>query len=90
MVHVPGPGATLPRSTLVISGTAQDAGGGQVAAVEVSLDNGVTWHPARGRGEAWNYPWLPPRAGAYTILSRAVDDSGNLEQPDRGVAITIV
>ena len=89
MVHVPGSGATLPRSTLVISGTAQDAGSGQVAAVEVSLDNGVTWHPARGRG-AWSHPWLPPWAGVYTILSRAVDDSGNLERAGRGVAITIV
>ena len=88
-VHVPGSDATLPRSTLVIRGTAQDAGSGQVAAVEVSLDNGVTWHPACGR-EAWNYPWLLPGAGVYTILSRAIDDSGNLEQPGRGVAITIV
>ena len=88
-VHIPGSGATLPRSTLVIRGTAQDAGSGQVAAVEVSLDNGVTWHPANGR-EAWNYPWLPPGAGVYMILSRAVDDSGNLEQPGRVVAITIV
>ncbi len=87
-VHVPGSGATLPRSTLMISGTAQDTGGGQVAAVEVSLDNNVTWHPASGR-ETWNYQWLPPRAGTFTILSRAVDDSGNLERPGRSVTITI-
>ena len=88
-VRVPGSGATLPRSTMVIRGTAQDAGSGQVAAVEVSLENGVSWHPACGR-EAWNYPWLPPGAGAYTILSRAVDDSGNLERPSPGVTITVI
>ena len=87
-VHFPGPGVALPPDPLMIRGTAQDVGGGCVAAVEVSLDDGVTWHPASGR-ETWNYPWLPPRGGIYTILSRAVDDSGNLERLGPGVTITI-
>jgi len=73
---------------LMISGTAQDVGGGQVAAVEVSTDEGETWHPASGR-QSWNYSWLPLDVGTFTILSRAVDDSGNLEQPGRGVTVTI-
>ena len=86
-VLVPSDGATLSLGTLIISGTAQDADG-QVAAVEVSVDNGVSWHPASGR-ETWSYEWLPTQSGAVTILSRAVDDSGNLEQPRSGVTITI-
>ena len=86
-VHLPSDGATLPLGTLIISGTAQDADG-QVAAAEVSVDNGVSWHPASGR-ETWSYEWLPTQSGAVTILSRAVDDSGNLEQPRSGVTITI-
>ena len=86
-VLVPADGATLSLGTLIISGTAQDADG-QVAAVEVSVDNGVSWHPASGR-ETWSYEWLPTQSGAVTILSRAVDDSGNLEQPRLGVTITI-
>ena len=86
-VLVPSDGATLSLGTLIISGTAQDADG-QVAAVEVSVDNGVSWHPASGR-ETWSYEWLPTQPGAVTILSRAVDDSGNLEQPRPGVTITI-
>ena len=86
-VLVPADGATLSLGTLIISGTAQDADG-QVAAVEVSVDNGVSWHPASGR-ETWSYEWLPTQPGAVTILSRAVDDSGNLEQPRLGVTITI-
>ena len=86
-VLVPSDGATLSLGTLIISGTAQDADG-QVTAVEVSVDNGVSWHPASGR-ETWSYEWLPTQPGAVTILSRAVDDSGNLEQPRPGVTITI-
>ena len=86
-VLVPADGATLPLGTLMISGTAQDADG-QVAAVEVSVDNGVNWHPASGR-ETWSYEWLPTQPGIVTILSRAVDDSGNLERPGLGVTVSI-
>ena len=81
------PARRLPLDTLTISGTAQDADG-QVAAVEVSVDNGVSWHPANGC-ETWRYEWLPAQPGVVTILSRAVDDSGNLERPGQGVTVTI-
>ena len=86
-VLVPTDGATLPLETLIISGTAQDADG-QVAGVEISMDNGTNWHPANGC-EDWNYEWLPTELGTITILSRAVDDSGNLERPRQGVTVTI-
>ena len=69
---------------MTISGTASDAGGGVVAAVEVSLDGGMTWRPARGRTN-WSYAWDPDATGGdASILSRAVDDSGNLETPGSG------
>ena len=86
-VLVPTDGATLPLETLIISGTAQDADG-QVAGVEISTDNGTNWHPANGC-EDWNYEWLPTELGTITILSRAVDDSGNLERPEQSVTVTI-
>src|SRR5258708_7153799 len=41
-------------SSITISGTAADSGGGVVGAVEISLDGGITWHPAMGR-ENWSY-----------------------------------
>ena len=63
-----------------VSGTAADAGGGVVGGVEVSLDGGVTWHPAGGR-ESWSLTIKPPRLGPLTLLARAVDDSGNLSAP---------
>ena len=80
--------AKVALGEMTIRGTARDAGGGQVAAVEVSTDDGATWHPALGR-ESWNYRWLAQEAGHVTILSRAVDDSGNLERPSASVRVTV-
>ena len=81
------PSAPHAESGMVtISGTASDSGGGVVAAVEVSLDGGATWHPARGRTQ-WSYEYDPAVSGdEVSILSRAVDDSGNLETPGATVA----
>ena len=75
-------------STINISGTASDSGGGVVGGVEVSVNGGQTWHPAIGRG-SWTYSWVPTAAGTATILSRAVDDSGNLETPSAGNSLTV-
>jgi Domain of unknown function (DUF4082)/Bacterial Ig-like domain (group 3)/Bacterial Ig-like domain/Bacterial Ig domain len=75
-------------STVTITGTATDAGGGVVAGVEVSVDGGVTWHPAVGRS-SWTYTWSPNQNGNATILSRAVDDSGNIETPSAGVTVSV-
>jgi hypothetical protein len=80
--------SVLPRETVVITGTAADDGAGRVAAVEVSVDNGARWHPATGR-EIWSYEWLPGSSGPVTILSRAVDDSCNLEYPTTSVTVSI-
>ena len=80
--------ARLPRGQVVtISGTASDVGG-VIAGVEVSTDNGASWHPAIG-DETWTYTWSPQVAGTYTISSRAVDDSINLETPSAGRTVTV-
>jgi hypothetical protein len=85
----PAAGATLPTGTpATLSGSAIDTGGGVVGGVEVSVDNGVTWHPANGRS-SWTYSWTPTSGGSVTIKSRAVDDSGNLESPTSGVTVTV-
>src|SRR5262249_23855910 len=73
---------------IVISGTATDGGGGLVAVVEVSTDNGQTWHRATGYNN-WTYSWTPLAGGTYTIKTRAVDDSVNLETPGAGRTITV-
>lgn len=85
----PTAGATLQAGVATtVTGTATDSGGGVVAGVEVSLDGGSTWHPATGRG-SWSYTGVPTTVGNVSIQSRAVDDSGNLETPSSGVAVTV-
>jgi hypothetical protein len=74
------------NTTINITGTAVDIGGGVVGGVELSLDAGNTWHPASGR-ESWTYAWTPSATGNYTILTRATDDSGNLEIPSAGITV---
>jgi hypothetical protein len=74
--------------TYTISGTATDSGGGVVAGVEVSLDGGVTWHPAVGTG-TWTYSWTPLTPTTTVIKSRATDDSGNIESPGAGMTVTV-
>jgi len=86
----PGSGSSISIGTSVtIAGSAVDAGGGVVAGVEVSGDGGNTWHPAVGR-QTWTYAWTPNTVGNTTILSRAVDDSGNIEAPSSGITIDVM
>ncbi|MBS2966093.1 DUF4082 domain-containing protein [Actinocrinis puniceicyclus] len=77
-VATPASGSTVPAmSPVTVSGTAADSGGGVVARVEVSVDNGATWQPAAGLGN-WSFSWTPTRTGALTLLVRAEDDSDNV------------
>ena len=93
--------ATAPQSTVVspedgtavagglvtVTGTATDDGG-VVAGIEVSVDGGATWHPATGT-DRWSYDWqVPDGSGTATILSRASDDSVNLETPEERATVT--
>ncbi len=85
----PAAGSTVQSgSPITISGTATDAGGGVVGGVEVSVDGGTTWHPANGRA-SWSYTWAPSALGSVTIMSRAVDDSGNLEPSPATVTVSV-
>ena len=86
-ITYPSQGITLtPGVPITIAGTAVDSGGGVVAGVEVSVDGGVTWHPATGTTN-WTYTWTPRTSGRVTIMSRATDDSENIEKPGPGVTI---
>ena len=85
----PSSGSTVaPGSSVIISGTATDSGGGVVGGVEISVDGGTTWHPAVGR-ENWSYTTTFNNNATVNIRSRAVDDSGNLEVPGPGITITV-
>ncbi|MFC0489102.1 DUF4082 domain-containing protein [Sinomonas atrocyanea] len=84
----PASGASFADGTAVtVKGTASDAGGGVVAGVEVSTDGGTTWHPATGT-TSWTYSWIAHGSPSTTLLSRAVDDNGNLEKPGSGATVS--
>lgn len=88
VITVPAGATTkLQTAQVTVSGTATDVGG-LVMGVEVSLDNGATWHRATGRA-TWTYTGALHAIGATTIRSRAVDDSGNIEIPGAGKAMTV-
>ncbi|MGC7093844.1 DUF4082 domain-containing protein [Amycolatopsis lurida] len=65
-----------------IAGTVTDASG-KVAGVEVSVDDGVTWHPGLWTAGTtnWQYKFTPATSGTPTVKVRAVDDSANLSAP---------
>ena len=88
-VTSPANGGSVPENTTVtISGTAVDAGDGLVGGVEVSVDGGLTWRRATGRA-SWTFSWQTGAARTVSLLSRAVDDSGNLEQPESATTVTV-
>jgi hypothetical protein len=88
-IQTPLGGAVVPACQLLpISGTATDSCCGLPAAVEVSVDDGATWFPAMGAAN-WTATWTPVAPGPATIKSRAVDDSGRIEDPVASVTVTV-
>jgi hypothetical protein len=87
-ISTPASNATLVEGQpVVISGVANDTGGGRVAGVEVSVDGGATWMRASGTSN-WTRTWNAS-AGAHSIMSRATDDSVNTETPSGGVNVNV-
>lgn len=73
----------------VVYGTASDSGGGVVGGIEVSVDNGLTWHPATSGRDKWSYRFSTGTQGKITIQSRATDDSGNTQGTINSVEYTL-
>jgi len=62
------------------------AGDRGISKVEVSVDGGQTWNEAFIKPPLspyswvlWAYPWTPPGPGSYTLLVRATDGTGQLQ-----------
>ena len=90
VITSPSGGANVSYGTpITITGTATDSGGGAIGAVEVSVDNGVTWHPATGRSP-WSYVWSPwALSGTATVKARAIDDSLNIQATPTSVNFNV-
>ena len=79
--------SSMGDDVITIAGTTSDIGGGVVSSVEITIDGGTRWHPAIGR-DNWYYKWkVPAETTKAVIMSRASDDSGNLETPGPGVMV---
>lgn len=85
LIAQPQDGASLVPGPVTIQGVAW-TGEGKIAKVEVSIDEGQTWEPARLIGEdqpyawrQWQYIWQATGSGSRTILCRATDDYGQTQ-----------
>jgi hypothetical protein len=86
----PTAGATISAGVATtITGTASDTGGGSVARVEVSVDGGATFSAATGT-TAWSFAFTPRTPGQATIISRATDTSGNVQNPTTQITVRVV
>jgi DMSO/TMAO reductase YedYZ molybdopterin-dependent catalytic subunit len=62
-----------------------------ISQVEVSVDQGVTWTPAKILWRqphpyawvVWRLLWSPPNEGTYTVTARAIDQEGRVQKDGR-------
>ncbi len=85
-IDVPAPGATLRRAERSWMAGVAFAGDRGVRAVEVSVDGGTSWQPARVKPAMgdhawalWAFEWTPAVAGTATLRVRAVDGTGAVQ-----------
>ncbi|WP_312182150.1 DUF4082 domain-containing protein [Arthrobacter sp.] len=72
---------------VTVAGTASDTGG-QVAGVEVSTNDGETWHAAEGTSQ-WSYTYVQHGMDTQTVRVRAIDDSGNFDPTGVSAQLTV-
>jgi sulfite oxidase len=88
LIVAPGEGETVSVGPVSIQGVAW-GGEAKVVKVEVSIDDGKTWEPARLLGEdlpyawrQWQFVWNARVGGMFSVLCRATDARGDM-QPAR-------
>jgi sulfite oxidase len=85
IITTPSDGSSLRDRLVRLQGVAW-AGEANIVKVEISTDSGATWVPAqlgekqsRYAWRMWGYSWRVPKAGEYTIVSRATDSQGRVQ-----------
>ena len=85
LITTPAHNASLAAGKVAVAGFAW-AGENDVTKVDISIDNGATWQPAKLTGEQARYTWrrfehefAATKAQSYLILSRATDSKGNMQ-----------
>lgn len=89
VIEKPASRAVLPREPLEVGGVAF-AGDRGISRVELSADDGDTWHEAEIRNEVgpvswtiWRATWEPPGSGTYQLVVRATDGAGEIQTDER-------
>jgi DMSO/TMAO reductase YedYZ molybdopterin-dependent catalytic subunit len=82
-------GATLFGRRFTLRGAAW-AGENRVRRVEISIDGGISWQPARLESESkpyawvcWSHEWTIARPGSYELAVTATDDQGRQQPAER-------
>lgn len=85
IITSPENGAILSQGTVTIRGAAFD-GEADIVLVEVSMDDGITWHTAKFIGpheqyawRRWEYAWQASAPGSYQVMARATNDQGQIQ-----------
>jgi DMSO/TMAO reductase YedYZ molybdopterin-dependent catalytic subunit len=85
LITTPATGASMATGKVPVAGFAW-AGENDITRVDVSIDNGETWKPARLTGEQARFTWRrfefefeATRPQSYLVLSRATDNKGNVQ-----------
>jgi len=85
LITTPLEGAVVSSGPVDVAGFAW-AGEADIASVDISVDHGETWQPARLAGERQRYTWrrfefgfTPERPASYLILARATDTNGDVQ-----------
>ena len=85
IITSPEHGAILDGGTVVVRGAAY-GGEADIAGIEVSFDDGATWHGAHFIGpheryawRRWEYSWSTEKPGEYTVMARAIDVHGKVQ-----------
>jgi sulfite oxidase len=85
LITTPATGASMPTGKVPVAGFAW-AGENDITRVDISIDNGGTWKPARLTGEQARFTWRrfefefdAAKPQSYLVLSRATDSQGNVQ-----------
>lgn len=85
IITFPENGSTLATGVVVVRGAAY-AGEGDVVRVDVSVDDGISWHTAdfigpheRYAWRRWEFVWKSSVPGQYRVMARATDDKGQVQ-----------
>jgi sulfite oxidase len=85
VISGPAAGTSVNSGRVLVHGAAW-AGEADITKVDISVDGGTTWNPAKlGHEQAhyawrlWTYDWRATKSGDYAILSRATDTQGRTQ-----------